>query len=70
MHHSYLDHRLRYLLCSRSERSQQCCGFSSSDAWVGEFQRATSGLSTSDAAKKSANAVFEVPTPQQFILPL
>ncbi|EIE22928.1 hypothetical protein COCSUDRAFT_53704 [Coccomyxa subellipsoidea C-169] len=30
-----------------------------SDAWVGEFQRATSGLSTSDAAKKSANAVFE-----------
>lgn len=40
------------------------CSFSS-DAWVGEFQKATSGLSTSDAAKKSASAVFEVCVPCQ-----
>lgn len=33
---------------------------SSSDAWVGDFQKATSGLSTSEAAKRSATAVFEV----------
>ncbi|BDA50330.1 probable thylakoid lumenal 16.5 kDa protein, chloroplastic [Coccomyxa sp. Obi] len=30
-----------------------------SDAWVGDFQKATSGLSTSEAAKRSATAVFE-----------
>ncbi|CAL8464734.1 g4269 [Coccomyxa elongata] len=29
------------------------------DAWVGDFQKATSGLSTSEAAKRSATAVFE-----------
>ena len=31
-----------------------------SDAWVGEFQRASTGLSTNDEAKKSANAIFQV----------
>ena len=31
-----------------------------SDAWVGEFQRASSDLSTNDEAKKSANAIFQV----------
>ena len=31
-----------------------------SDAWVDEFQRASTGLSTNDEAKKSANAIFQV----------
>ena len=31
-----------------------------SDAWVGEFQKASTGLSTNDDAKRSANAIFQV----------
>ena len=31
-----------------------------SDAWVGEFQRASTGLSTNEEAKRSANAIFQV----------
>ncbi|CAL5229247.1 g12535 [Coccomyxa viridis] len=30
-----------------------------SDAWVGEFQKASTGLSTNEDAKKSANAIFQ-----------
>ena len=63
MHHPCFLIECSFLYSVRLERSQISCGFSSSDTWVGEFQRATSGLSTSDAAKKSANAVFEVPCP-------
>lgn len=36
------------------------CVCLSSDVWVGEFEKSTSKLSTSDAAKKSATAVLEV----------
>ena len=35
-------------------------GCLSSDVWVGELEKSTSKLSTSDAAKKSATAVLEV----------
>lgn len=31
-----------------------------SDAWVGEFQKASTGLSTNEEAKRSANAIFQV----------
>ena len=38
----------------------QCGHMCRSDAWVGEFQKASSGLSTNEDAKKSANAIFQV----------
>ena len=38
----------------------QCGHVCRSDAWVGEFQKASTGLSTNDDAKKSANAIFQV----------
>ena len=48
------------LLGRQASLTDSACGSVPRDSWLGEFEKAQTDLSTSEAAKKSASAVQEV----------